>query len=251
MGDLESRLAELQFKDYATQNERHAIVNATIEEFASGLPSTRPSISGDVRKTIDKAFSHSNVQAILSDLEKVQQGSDEALKTWAEKTAETIATRSPTSVEVALKQMRVGKKWDIAEVFQREHAIASRFMEHHDFPEGVIARLVKRSKERPNWQPNTLSEVDPKAIDAFFSDQPQLPLLNTSGSGAYTEYPHAWIGLPSEQEINAYANEADLKKSKSAEEANKIISYFFEKSNGKHGVKEKITEYLERQGYSL
>ena len=54
LGDLEARLAELKFSDYASLEEKYEIVDSTIEEFNTGLPETPFSLAGEKRKLIDK-----------------------------------------------------------------------------------------------------------------------------------------------------------------------------------------------------
>ncbi|KAJ4290427.1 3-hydroxyisobutyryl-CoA hydrolase [Kalmusia sp. IMI 367209] len=238
---LESRLAELQFPDYMPLQQRFKIVNATIEEYATGLPSDRPQISGELRQTIDKVFHEDQpgIQAILDSLAGVRDSkqSSEALKTWATKTLETLQTRSPIAVAVALQQMRVGRRWTIAETFQKEHDIASHFMAHPDFVEGVTARLIQRKKERPNWKPNTLAEVKNAEVQSFFVRDEGKPGLSLLSSTNYDEYPHAWIGLPREEEIWREA---------SGKAADEVVATLLEKYEGKQGVREKVKEVLER-----
>lgn len=236
---LESRLAELQFPDYMQSNERFKIINATIEEFSTGLPTDKPTIFGDLRKTIDRVFhvEQPSIKTIIESLEKVQNDSSApALQKWAERTINTINSRSPTSVAVTLQQMRVGRQWSIRQTFQREYDIASQFMAHPDFVEGVTARLIKRTKERPNWNPNTIADVKTKDVDAFFTNGPSGPLPLISETD-YKEYPHAWIGLPREEEI---LREAGGKKSED------VVANLLEKYEGKQGVREKIAEVLDR-----
>ncbi|KAH8725829.1 ClpP/crotonase-like domain-containing protein [Phaeosphaeriaceae sp. PMI808] len=236
---LESRLAELQFPDYMTLEDRFKIINVTIEEFSTGLPADRPHISGELRKTIDSVFhdDQPNMKAIISSLSQISDKGSPDLKTWAEKTIETIETRSPISVAVTLQQMRIGRQWSIAQTFQREYDIASRFMAHPDFVEGVTARLIQRKKERPNWAPNSTNDVKRRHVDDFFAsaeDGTKLPLISEVD---YKEYPHAWIGLPREAEI---LREASGKKRED------VVASLLEKYEGKQGVREKIAEVLDR-----
>lgn len=234
---LEARLAELQFPDYMKLNDRFKIINATIEEFSTGLPSDRPRLSGELRRTIDTVFhaDQPDIKAILKSLEEIRDNGSPDLKTWAEKTIDTIQTRSPISVAVALQQMRVGRQWSIAQTFQKEYEIAAQFMAHPDFVEGVTARLIERKKERPNWKPNTLNDVEKSDVDAFFqSSKERLPLISDAD---YKEYPHAWIGLPKESEILSVAG---------GEKAEDVVATLLEKYEGKQGVPEKIAEVLER-----
>jgi 3-hydroxyisobutyryl-CoA hydrolase len=238
---LEARLAELQFPDYMSMNERFKIINATIEEFSTGLPADKPAISGELRKVIDRVFhvDQPNIEAILASLAEVRDGANSSapLKTWAERTIDTIQTRSPISVAVTLEQMRVGRQWSIAETFQKEHEIASQFMAHPDFVEGVTARLIERKKERPNWQPNTLNDVKQSDVSKFFGGNKNGEKLSLINDADYKDYPHAWIGLPREEEI---LREASGKKGQ------EVVASLLEKYEGKQGVREKIAEVLER-----
>jgi 3-hydroxyisobutyryl-CoA hydrolase len=222
---------------------RHHIVNTTIEEFVTGLPAERPAISGKLRETIDSCFSEErkSIQDIMGALKSVEEQGDPELKTWAAKIADTIYQRSPTSVLVTLQQMRIGRQWNIAEAFQHEYNIATKFMAHHDFVEGVTARLVRREKARPNWQPNTFEEVSAKNVAQFFRDPPNLPLLNFTEAAQYKDYPHAWISLPREQEVEKVIRQG---KYKTPEE---IIEHFVEVREGKQGVRQKVAEILERK----
>ncbi|KAL1605000.1 3-hydroxyisobutyryl-CoA hydrolase [Paraconiothyrium brasiliense] len=237
---LESRLAELQFPDYMDLQARFKRINATIEEYATGLPAPRPQISGALRQTIDKVFHRDqpSIEAILDSLAEVRdQSPSKELQKWATKTLETLQTRSPIAVAVALQQMRVGRSWSIAETFQREHDIATHFMAHPDFVEGVTARLIERKKERPNWKPNTLQEVKMEQVHEFFNRSENKPGLNLLSSGNYAEYPHAWIGLPKDEEIWSEA---------SGKSPQDVVATLLEKYEGKQGVREKVAEALER-----
>jgi 3-hydroxyisobutyryl-CoA hydrolase len=238
---LESRLAELQFPDYMPLNERFKIINATIEEFSTGLPSPTPHISGALRKTIDSVFhaDQPDIAAIMTSLQTVAKSSTtpKDIQTWAKKTIETIQTRSPISVSVTLQQMRIGRQWSIAQTFQKEYDIASTFMSHPDFVEGVTARLINRTKKRPKWSPNNLDAVLKRDVDAFFASQDtKLPLISQVD---YREYPHAWIGLPREEEI---LREAGGKTHQD------VVEVLLERYEGKQGVREKVAEVLGRFG---
>lgn len=249
--DLEARLAELEFKDYDNLQQRYKIINSTIEEFVTGLPHDQPlsgPVGGNIRQAIDYVFQPAHdVEDILRELKGLEElGSDNPasaeVSPWAAKTRKTILQRSPTSVRVSLKQLREGKKWSIAETFKKEHAIASRFMEHPDFIEGVTALLVDKPKRTPNWSPATLEEVSKGDVDGFFSHQTDFELLGTeAGSNGedYKAYPHAWIGLPREFEIYNQVRDGMGKEA--------IISHFEQQKGGKVGVKEKVEDVLTRK----
>lgn len=234
---LTARLSELVFKDYADMKRRLAIIDATIEEFSSGLPYDEPMlIAGELREAIDRCFRHDTVEEIVSALESEEGETQE----WAKKTLQTLQERSPTSLKVALKQMRVSGKWNIAETFQREYHIASKFMEHPDFVEGVSARLISKPPKAPQWSPARLEDVSPEEVDRFFmvEGSDRLTLLE---EGEYREYPQGSLRLPTEGEIERRVRD----EQGVAWEA--VVETFVGQRPGKPGVREKVEEVLKRR----
>lgn len=221
-------------------------MNATIEEFSTGLPHDQPisaPISGRTREVIDYVFQEAHsVDEIMGALEGVAitASSETAeIKEWAEKTKKTILQRSPTSIEVTKLQLQLGKKWSIAETFRYEHQIAARFMRHPDFVEGVSSLLIRKPRTTPEWQPAAGSKVPQKDVESFFSATPVLRLLKNNED--YTTYPHAWTGLPTEMEVGAYVKRANGPSKRS------VIKHFVDKSSGKVGVSEKVSEIIDRK----
>jgi 3-hydroxyisobutyryl-CoA hydrolase len=256
--DLESRLSELSFKDSDSMEHRLRIINSTIEEFCTGLPHDKPidksPVGGNIRKAIDWAFheSHKDVYGCLRILQEgIIDKSPEQLGAsnyaemidWAKKTKKTILERSPTSVMVTYRQLRESRNWSIAETFIRETGLANRFMEHHDFVEGVSALLIDKPRRSPNWSPASLDDVTPKVVDEFFPPKSSLHLqLLKSGERAdYREYPYGInIGLPKERAIEQYIRQNRTKSRDS------VVQHFVNMYEGKQGVKEKVQEYLHR-----
>ncbi|RAH46407.1 mitochondrial 37S ribosomal protein mS47 [Aspergillus brunneoviolaceus CBS 621.78] len=231
LGKLTQRLSELVFQDYATLPERLDLVNSTIAEFSTGLPeSTTVDLGGAKREAIDRCFGHNTVEGII---EALQQ----ANTSWAEQTLKTLAKRSPTSLKVALRQMRVGKQWSISEAFQREAHIASQFMRHPDFNEGVRALLVR--KRKPMWQPASLEEVTTDMVDRFFTLPEGESRLELLSEHDYNDYPYNY-GLPTEASIRRYVRGELSKK-------DDPIEHFVGLTGGKPGVREKVTEVLQRK----
>jgi 3-hydroxyisobutyryl-CoA hydrolase len=246
--DLEARLGELQFKDSATLQERLKIIDSTIEEFTTGLPHDQPiasPVGGQIRTNIDYIFQpfHETIDQVLSRLQasivtESEEPGAEAVRKWAAKTMETITQRSPTSVAVTFKQLRKGQTWSIAETFRREHAMASKFMEHPDFVEGVSSLLIRKPRTTPKWQPSELTKVVDADIDAFFTAKPDLELLSTED---YREYPHAWIGLPREKDVESFVNQ------KGNVTRDETVEHFVTITGGKLGAREKVEDILERK----
>ncbi|KAK8189288.1 mitochondrial 37S ribosomal protein mS47 [Phyllosticta capitalensis] len=240
--DLESRLGELIFKDYASNEERYRIINNTVEEYVTESELPRPKHSGSVRYAIDHCFGplFGTLEDVMNAVRRMENSKNEEVRSWAAQTIATMEERSPTSMAVTFAQLRHSQRWTIAETFKREHYIASRFMEHPDFIEGVTARLVTKSKERPSWQPAQVSELVEEDVGKFldFPQRPELTLLNDTAED-YAEYPHAWLGLPREKEI--------LEERKKHETDQQCARAILARHNHKFGVKEKVQEALERR----
>lgn len=75
---------------------------------------------------------------------------------------------SPTSLKVVYKSLRDGAKLPLDECLKMEYRISQKFMEGHDFFEGVRALLVDKDKNA-KWQPATVSEVSNEAVERYFS----------------------------------------------------------------------------------
>ncbi|KAL4795931.1 ClpP/crotonase-like domain-containing protein [Aspergillus venezuelensis] len=235
LGNLTARLSELVFSDHDSVQARLAIVNRTMAEFSTGLPTEGIKLAGSRRAAIDRCFGHDTVEQILKALEN-----ETVEKAWAQKTLETISARSPTSLRVTLRQLRLGKKWDIRETFQRESEIAAQFMHHPDFVEGVKARLMSKPPRQANWQPATLAEVTDAQVDKFFTlpeGEERMTLVNDRN---FEESPSVKYALPSEKVIKKYIDESKPTK-------NSVYNHFVEEWEHKEGVKEKVAEVLARK----
>ncbi|KAI1215096.1 ClpP/crotonase [Annulohypoxylon truncatum] len=238
---LESRLAELRFRDYDSIEDRLAIIEMTIEEYATGLPHDVPiQLQGDLRKAIDRCFSKNTVEDIIDAL-KQEQGST---KSWAESTLETLHQRSPTSVHVALRQMQEGRNWSISKTFQREYKMAAKFMNYPDFNEGVTALLISEDepKPKPKWQPARLEDIEPGSniIDSFFSLSNNLPSLELVTERDYNHYPYQEFGVPTEEDVEMTVRHSRLSRHAIREE-------FVRKKKGRQGISTIVNEILARK----
>ncbi|KAF4465554.1 enoyl- -hydratase [Fusarium albosuccineum] len=233
--DLEARLAELRFRDSDDLPTRLALINETLEEFCTGLPYDQPmALSGEIRKAIDRCFNKHTISDIIAALEAERGPTEE----WAQEQLKTLHKRSPTAVHVALRQMRVGSDWDIAETFKKEHQIASKFMQHPDFTEGVTALLIR--KETPKWQPESLEAVGPLNVTKPFFDFDKNNNLELFTDRTYSEYPHRNLGVPSENEIQSVLSGGSYTQE---ELANIVIA----SRRGRQGVSEVVKEIIARK----
>ncbi|GAA0783207.1 enoyl-CoA hydratase/isomerase family protein [Roseibium denhamense] len=119
---------------------------------------------------IERCFSKPDVFSVLEALESEQSD-------FAQKAAETIRQKSPTSVLLAFEQMKRGQSLAFNECMKLEYRIVSGILKGDDFFEGVRAVIVDKD-HAPSWRPDTLEKVDSGALASYFEapDDGDLPL---------------------------------------------------------------------------
>lgn len=251
LASLTARLGELDFKDYDSLSTRLSLINDTIEEFSSSLPHDQPmGISGNERKAIDRCFGHTSMEKVIQAL-KVEQEGEEAEK-WATTTLQELSERSPTSLKVTLRQLLIGKRWNISETFQREFALATRLIAHPDFVAGVSARLLQKPPTKPEWNPPTLEAVASSAVSDFFKVEGQDRLSLVGEETQWTDYQNKF-GLPREEDVKDVLKEGRYRKEGKVgnfvknNEIRDVQALFRKKYVGKVGVAEKVADAIERK----
>jgi enoyl-CoA hydratase len=116
------------------------------------------------RPAIDRLFSGDRVEDILIVLDREAATGD----TFSTACAATIRTKSPTSLKLALAQVRAGRRLSFEACMQTEFRIVSRIIHGEDFYEGVRAVIVDKDNA-PRWRPASLEAVPQSAIDRYFA----------------------------------------------------------------------------------
>jgi enoyl-CoA hydratase len=112
------------------------------------------------RSVIDSAFASDRVEDILAALDA--QGGD-----FAGEAAATIRRMSPTSLKIALAEMRRGRKLGFDDCLRMEYRLTQTVLADHDFYEGIRAVLIDRDNA-PKWHPKTLDAIDETSVDRYF-----------------------------------------------------------------------------------
>jgi len=112
-------------------------------------------------------FRGERVEDILAalDAEGAAGGPDAA---FASAAAALIRTKSPTSLKIALAQMRRGSALDFAACMRTEFRVVSRVVRGHDFYEGVRAVIIDKD-QRPRWRPSALASVSAVEVERHFA----------------------------------------------------------------------------------
>lgn len=122
---------------------------------------------------IDRIFGADSLEQILAGLKAA--GTE-----WADEQLKVLATKSPQTMKVALRQLRLGGKMEsFAENMTMEYRIGARVVQRHDFIEGVRAVIVDKDNA-PRWNPASAEGVTEAMLDEIFaplpSDQEWSPL---------------------------------------------------------------------------
>ena len=139
-------------------------VDATIAAFAE------PVSSGEIvakKELIDRLFAGNQIEEILVSLDR-EAGANGENAAWAGKIAAIVRTKSPTSLRIALEQMKRGAKWSFEECMRAEYRIVSRVLYEDDFYEGVRAAIVDKDNQ-PRWNPASLAAVTPEMVERHFA----------------------------------------------------------------------------------
>jgi len=126
-----------------------------------------PAPLGALQGSIDRCFAGGNVEGILNSL-AAEVAARGVHADWAAETRAGLLTKSPTSLKITLRQLTIGRDYDLEAALVLEYRLTQHVMTAHDFYEGVRAMLIDKDQV-PKWQPVTLAEVSDRMIDAYFS----------------------------------------------------------------------------------
>ncbi|KAJ7749541.1 3-hydroxyisobutyryl-CoA hydrolase [Mycena maculata] len=247
---LLDRLSNLETTDKTT-------IDRTLEELCSEREQEEPPTPfiKEKRAALDYAFRHDRVERIFTDLELFSTNSDPTISQWALETLAALRLRSPTSLKVALRAIRLGKTQTLTEAMNMELKIATAFCNgaSPDFATGVTAVLVTKTKERPDWKPSSLEEVTNEIVDRFFSlHSPFLknaPIVGDEigvdrGPSERTQLRYT---LPTEDDIRDVITGADPNSGDMGYTLDDLLEYYHDSRAGKIGVDEKVLEVVRRK----
>ncbi|KAH8826872.1 3-hydroxyisobutyryl-coenzyme A hydrolase isoform 1 [Flagelloscypha sp. PMI_526] len=236
-----------------------------------------PLLTGKVRVALDDAFSKNSVEEILSRLQfwSTQEGVSE----WAAQTIKDLNSRSPTSLKVALRAIRMGAACPLKEAFNVEMLLAESFCRGQtpDFQHGVTQALSKSRELRDSrsWSPAKLEDVSGPFVKTFFYqrkgrtsldhswvdvdefeneevsetdeerggyDQLVDPIVPYEKDKSFNDYT-----LPTEREIEAVVRGSHPSSGSTGMRKEEVVDRFVNLKQRKVGVKDKVLEVLERQ----
>ncbi len=133
-------------------------VDAVVEAFAED---PGPVQIREHARVIDRCFSAPTAPGIIDALE-AEDGY------FAIETADTLRTKSPTSMLVTHRQLRDGAGLDFESIMRREYRMARAILAGHDFFEGIRAAVIDKDR-KPRWNPARLGDVGEADVARYFA----------------------------------------------------------------------------------
>ncbi|AIG77230.1 Hypothetical protein AJAP_21860 [Amycolatopsis japonica] len=123
-------------------------------------PAPPSALAGDAA-WIDHCYAAGTVEEILARLHAAGDAAATAAK--------EIEAKSPTALKVTLRALRSAAAMpDLETVLAQEYRISAHALSTAEFAEGIRAQIIDKDRA-PKWSPATLSEVDDRIVDAYFS----------------------------------------------------------------------------------
>ncbi|MDT5010959.1 MAG: enoyl-CoA hydratase [Mycobacterium sp.] len=114
------------------------------------------------RNWVDECYAGETVADIVAALRGHDAGP-------ANDDANLIATRSPTSLAVALESVRRAAGLDTLEdILRQEYRVSCGTLRGPDLVEGIRAQVIDKDRN-PKWSPSSLAAVSAADVDAFFA----------------------------------------------------------------------------------
>ncbi|MBB3355503.1 enoyl-CoA hydratase [Rhizobium sp. BK049] len=141
-------------------------VDALLQGFSEPLGESRLRQNADM---IDHTFSFDSVEEILGALAK-EEGE------FAAETRRVLLSRSPTSLKLALRLLRAGRRsGSLAECLRRELGACLQMLDNPDFFEGIRAAVIDKDRN-PKWSPASVEAVKTETVERFL--EPADPPLS-------------------------------------------------------------------------
>ncbi|MFJ5769852.1 enoyl-CoA hydratase/isomerase family protein [Psychrobacillus sp. NPDC093180] len=113
-----------------------------------------------LEERINEHFAFDTIEGIISSLES----KDDA---FAEETKKILLSKSPFSLKITLKQLIDGQNKTIEECLATDLTLATNFMKHTDFFEGVRTVLIDK-EQMPQYTYKKLADISEKVVNDFF-----------------------------------------------------------------------------------
>lgn len=187
------------------------MVNESINEFQSPLPRDYVfKYSNEKLNVIEACFNvpkNGTIEDIMKNLSEYE-GFTEG-KVFAQEIKSKLSTKSPSSLQIALRLMQDNSRDHIESAIKRDLYTAANMCVNQDslveFSEATKHKLIDKQKVPYPWTKK--EQLFASQLTSLTSPKPtlQLSLLKNTSNVTWTQYPyHSKYQLPTEEEIAAY-----------------------------------------------
>lgn len=111
--------------------------------------------------------------------------------------------------------------------------------------------FLSKPRKKPQWEPSLLADITDEDIDQLYFTQPSPNELTFPSNLDMRQYPYSRFALPTENDVRQavtgenpeFGSEGRLKTAK------EVMDWFIRGRPEKRGVREKLTDILERKTY--
>lgn len=123
-----------------------------------------PAEKGFLEDSYSQIERHFNKNSIIEIFDSLKEDPSE----FAQASLKSLMTKSPTSLAVAFRQIKVeGPTLSFKDRMKMEFRLSQRFSEGHDFREGIRAIIIDKDKN-PIWIPADIKDVKGGDVDKYF-----------------------------------------------------------------------------------
>lgn len=214
--------------------DQYQIVNNIIEEFVENqIPEGYQFKYKDQLPVIKRIFRlNTSIENIFKELQ-------EENTEFAKETLSKLKAKSSLSLKVGLEMLTRGYNSNIYQSLTNELHAAVQFMQDSDFNEGVSSKLIRKSKDVPNWKYDTPEQVPSSEVLKFFKRSTYS--LDPHSGVTFNQYPRNF-GLPKQYELENFINGRDGQNTNVGETGRSDVIHWF--NQGKYGDKVGLNEYL-------
>ena len=116
------------------------------------------------KDVVERCFGAATVEEIIARL----LGERGAASAWAGAVAEELLRRSPSSLKLTHRHLRLARDLDLRGTLVQDFRIALRCLEAEDFYEGVRAVVIDKDGA-PRWHPARLEDVTEASVARYFA----------------------------------------------------------------------------------
>lgn len=146
--------------DHSWEENPYQTVTDIIQEFETTIDSAQLPLLQH-QDIIDQCFSHDTVEAIFESLNAADDP-------FSQETLKILNKKSPTSLKISLRALQLGQTLDFDACMQMEYRLANRFLQGHDFFEGIRAVIIDKD-QAPRWNPAQIETVSLTDVEKYFS----------------------------------------------------------------------------------